>query len=293
MSFTCVHCGDSQKKKLELTCKHDLCNKCEDDIKKKGDDAGAQEFHCPECNKGVEHQALNKKGDKKKNPQEELAEKRRQYHEKKSEIIKNLEDLERENRKLEDFMKRLNVIGEKTKVNASYVRNDINQECDALILIIERRRRVMLGKVDDAQARKLRTLQTQMRSCQQARSKGLAVVIRTNRALERMPQDTLITKADSINGSIDDAKESYPELNPEIDEKINYKVDFSSTKEQLEQLDLEEVEDEGEEEGGEEDEKEKGEWTELADENKDGNKKENEEDGEKKGDWTGLAEENS
>lgn len=296
----CVHCGKPMKGPVQLTCKHDLCNKCEDEIKKLGNDAGAQEFHCPECNKGVEHQAKKRGGQKK--DEVDMIERRTQYYQKKSEIIKNLEELERENENLEDFMRKLNVLGEKVKVNASQLRNDVTRECDALILIIERRRRVMMSKVDAAQQEKLRKLQAQIRTCQRAKSKGHAVIIRTNRDLERLPQVTLLSKADSINGSINDARESHPEMTPEVNEKMRYAVDFSKAKDHLEELDLEDVEgDEDENKGhwsniadeNKEAEDEKAGWSGLAEENKDGENEDEKKEEEEKGGWSGLAEENS
>ncbi|XP_070542855.1 glutamic acid-rich protein-like [Ptychodera flava] len=285
----CVQCSKSFQSPLHMTCNHKVCNECAEDIHKKNEDAHAEEFHCPGCNKGVIHQA-KKKGNKKESNQTE--DRRIEYVQKKGEIIKNLEELQRENDKLDDFVKKLNVIGEKTKVNASQLRNEIVKECDALVLIIERRKRVMLSKVDKAQQEKLRTLETQMRTCKQSQSKGHAVVVRTNRDLERMPQVTLITKADSINTSITDARESHPELTPKVDDKIRYKLDFQATKDQLEQLDLEEVEDDEEEgkEGGDKGkEGEEGEEKDKEKEEEEGEKKDGE--NEDKGDWTKLQEE--
>ncbi|XP_077989017.1 uncharacterized protein LOC144443423 [Glandiceps talaboti] len=290
----CVHCGKSFKSPVEMTCEHPLCLNCEDDIKKKNEDAHAEEFHCPECNKGVVHQGKKKGGAKKDSGQDEMVERRELYRKNRTEIIKNLEELERENLKVDEFMRKLNVIGEKTKGNAAQMKNTIIKECEALVLIIERRKKVMLAKVDKAQQDKLRAIQTQMRTCQKSISKGHAIIVRTNRDLERMPQITLNSKADSINGSINDAKESHPELTPCEDEKIRYKLDTASAKEQCEQLDLEEVEDDEEEgEGGgkEDGDKEKEEENKEEGEKKEG--EENEEEKEGGGAWTEVAEENS
>ncbi|XP_070542854.1 uncharacterized protein [Ptychodera flava] len=160
------------------------------------------------------------------------------YREKKSEVTKNLEYLEEDNARLQDFMKRLNVLIEKIKHNGALIKLNIVTECDNLVKIIEKKKRAMVSQVDRQQYRKVRELEGQMTQCRRLFSTGHSVIVRTNRDLENLSMPTFMKKSDSLLMDINCAIKDQPHLRPVEDDKYDVELDLTEQKEALDKMAL-------------------------------------------------------
>ncbi|XP_066437056.1 probable E3 ubiquitin-protein ligase MID2 [Eleutherodactylus coqui] len=162
------------------------------------------------------------------------------YEKLKQTLESNITNLVKYSSELETQMAKLIQICQQVEVNTSMHEAKLNEECDELMDIIQRRKQMIAVKIKETKVMKLRKLAQQIANCRQRLERSTVLINQADHLLKENDHARFLQAAKTVVDRVSMATTSSQVLIPDVnlnDAFENFALDFSREKKLLEGLD--------------------------------------------------------
>ncbi|XP_077139455.1 putative E3 ubiquitin-protein ligase MID2 isoform X2 [Ranitomeya variabilis] len=162
------------------------------------------------------------------------------YEKLKQTLEYNITNLVKHSSELETQMAKLIQICQQVEVNTSMHEAKLNEECDELMDIIQRRKQMIAVKIKETKVMKLRKLAQQIANCRQRLERSTVLINQADHLLKENDHARFLQAAKTVVDRVSMATTSSQVLIPDVnlnDAFENFALDFSREKKLLEGLD--------------------------------------------------------
>ncbi|XP_073495743.1 probable E3 ubiquitin-protein ligase MID2 isoform X2 [Phyllobates terribilis] len=162
------------------------------------------------------------------------------YEKLKQTLEYNISNLVKHSSELETQMAKLIQICQQVEVNTSMHEAKLNEECDELMDIIQRRKQMIAVKIKETKVMKLRKLAQQIANCRQRLERSTVLINQADHLLKENDHARFLQAAKTVVDRVSMATTSSQVLIPDVnlnDAFENFALDFSREKKLLEGLD--------------------------------------------------------
>ncbi|KAM3912368.1 putative E3 ubiquitin-protein ligase MID2 [Leptodactylus fuscus] len=162
------------------------------------------------------------------------------YEKLKQTLESNITNLVKHSSELETQMAKLIQICQQVEVNTSMHEAKLNEECDELMDIIQRRKQMIAVKIKETKVMKLRKLAQQIANCRQRLERSTVLINQADHLLKENDHARFLQAAKTVVDRVSMATTSSQVLIPDVnlnDAFENFALDFSREKKLLEGLD--------------------------------------------------------
>ncbi|XP_073429131.1 probable E3 ubiquitin-protein ligase MID2 isoform X2 [Dendrobates tinctorius] len=162
------------------------------------------------------------------------------YEKLKQTLEYNITNLVKHSSELETQMAKLIQICQQVEVNTSMHEAKLNEECDDLVDIIQRRKQMIAVKIKETKVMKLRKLAQQIANCRQRLERSTVLINQADHLLKENDHARFLQAAKTVVDRVSMATTSSQVLIPDVnlnDAFENFALDFSREKKLLEGLD--------------------------------------------------------
>ncbi|XP_063793129.1 probable E3 ubiquitin-protein ligase MID2 [Pseudophryne corroboree] len=162
------------------------------------------------------------------------------YEKLKQTLESNLTSLDKHSTELETQMAKLIQICQQVEVNTSMHEAKLNEECDELMDIIQRRKQMIAVKIKETKVMRLRKLAQQIANCRQRLERSTVLINQADHLLKENDHARFLQAAKTVLDRVSMATTSSQVLIPDVnlnDAFENFALDFSREKKMLEGLD--------------------------------------------------------
>ncbi|KAM4020595.1 putative E3 ubiquitin-protein ligase MID2 isoform 2-T3 [Anomaloglossus baeobatrachus] len=162
------------------------------------------------------------------------------YEKLKQTLEYNITNLVKHSSELESQMAKLIQICQQVEVNTSMHEAKLNEECDELMDIIQRRKQMIAVKIKETKVMKLRKLAQQIANCRQRLERSTVLINQADHLLKESDHARFLQAAKTVVDRVSMATTSSQVLIPDVnlnDAFENFALDFSREKKLLEGLD--------------------------------------------------------
>ncbi|KAM9327073.1 putative E3 ubiquitin-protein ligase MID2 [Gastrophryne carolinensis] len=163
------------------------------------------------------------------------------YEKLKQSLESNVTNLVKHSSELETQMTKLIQICQQVEVNTSMHESKLNEECDELVDIIQRRKQMISVKIKETKVTKLRKLAQQVANCRQRLERSTVLINQADHLLKENDHARFLQAAKTVVDRVSMATTSSQVLIPDVnlnDAFENFALDFSREKKLLEGLDF-------------------------------------------------------
>ncbi|XP_075691701.1 putative E3 ubiquitin-protein ligase MID2 [Rhinoderma darwinii] len=162
------------------------------------------------------------------------------YEKLKQTLESNITNLVKHSSELETQMGKLIQICQQVEVNTNMHEAKLNEECDELMDIIQRRKQMIAVKIKETKVMKLRKLAQQIANCRQRLERSTVLINQADHLLKENDHARFLQAAKTVVDRVSMATTSSQVLIPDVnlnDAFENFALDFSREKKLLEGLD--------------------------------------------------------